>query len=125
MAHVQSKKLTFARDLRRNQTDTELVMWQILRSRQLDGYKFRRQRVIGPYIVDFCCLNPKLIIELDGSQHTDNADYDETRTKFLQSEGFEVLRFWDNEALQNRDGVTEAILRALTLALSHVPRERG
>lgn len=100
-------------------------MWQILRSRQLDGYKFRRQRVIGPYIVDFCCLNPKLIIELDGSQHTDNADYDETRTKFLQSEGFEVLRFWDNEALQNRDGVTEAILRALTLALSHVPRERG
>src|SRR5438552_3769342 len=68
-----------------------------------------------PYIVDLCCLNPKLVIELDGGQHQDAASYDEKRTQFLITEGFQVIRFWDNEVLQHPEDVANSILRALTL----------
>jgi len=115
MARIHSQKLAFAKELRRDQTDAERKLWRIVRSRQLAGSKFRRQRVIGPYIVDVCCLNPKLVIELDGGQHQDAIAYDQRRTEYLKSEGFEVIRFWDGEVLQHQEDVAESIFRALTL----------
>ena len=114
MARIPFQKLDFAKQLRRDQTDTENKLWKLLRSRQLAGYKFRRQRVIGSYIVDLCCLSPKLVIELDGGQHQDNIAYDEERTSFLIDQGFKVIRFWDNEVLQHSDDVVNRILCALT-----------
>lgn len=114
MARIHAKKLAFAKELRKNQTDAERMLWRLLRSRQLAGYKFRRQRVIGKYIVDLCCLNPKLVIELDGGQHQEAVSYDEERTRFLMGQGFEVIRFWDNEVLQYPEDVASGILSALT-----------
>src|SRR5437879_4873925 len=115
MARIPYQKLDFAKKLRKDQTDTEKRLWRLLRSRQLAGYKFRRQRVIGPYIVDLCCLTPKLVIELDGGQHQENMAYDEERTSYLINQGFQVIRFWDNEILQHSDDVANRILRALIL----------
>jgi very-short-patch-repair endonuclease len=107
-----------ARALRGNQTDAEKLLWRHLRNRQLQGYKFRRQVPIGRYIVDFVCLSLKLVIELDGSQHMNNTDYDDQRTQYLATQGFQVVRFWNNELLHH----TDSVLEALTLALS---RGRG
>jgi len=102
-----------ARPLRKNMTDTERFAWARLRSRRLAGYKFRRQMPIGPYIVDFVCLERRLIIELDGGQHVEQEDYDTKRTLWLQSQGFEVLRFWDHEVLRDWDAVEDVIWRRL------------
>ena len=102
-----------ARELRRNQTEAEAKLWACLRRKQLNGVSFRRQHAIGPYIVDFCAIKAKLIIELDGSQHLDQAAYDAERTAFLESKGYRVLRFWNPEVLQDM----EAVLRAITQAL--------
>ena len=77
------------------------------------GYKFRRQQPVGRYVVDFCCLGKKLIIELDGGQHASQIKADRQRTKFLESEGFQVVRFWDNEVFQNLNGVIEKILECI------------
>ena len=104
----------FARGLRRRQTDAERRLWARLRDRRLLGAKFTRQMPIGPYIVDFCCRETKLIVELDGGQHVARADYDTGRTAFLQALGFRVLRFWDNEALSNADGMVQRIAEALS-----------
>ena len=101
-----------ARELRLNSTDAERRLWQALRDRQLEGYKFRRQRPIGPFIADFACIEHRLIVELDGSQHADSS-YDVIRTAWLQQHGWRVLRFWDNDVLLNTGGVAEAILTAL------------
>ena len=119
------KKRNFARQLRRNQTDAEGKLWKLLRSNQLAGFKFRRQHVIGPYIADYCCLAEKLVIELDGGQHTDAVSYDGDRTRFLEEKGFKVLRFWDNEVLTNPDGAVEAVLLALTPTLSQLKLGEG
>ena len=97
-----------ARDLRQSGTDAERKLWQRLRAGQLNGLKFRRQHPIPPYIVDFYCDAKKLVVELDGSQHNDEVD--RTRTRFLESQGLKVLRYWDNEVLQQMDAVLEAIL---------------
>jgi very-short-patch-repair endonuclease len=102
-----------ARQLRKNLTDTERFVWARLRSRRFTGYKFRRQMPIGPYIVDFICLERRLVLELDGGQHVKQMDYDAKRTRWLESQGFEVLRFWDHEALQDRETVAEVIWRRL------------
>ena len=96
-----------ARNLRKNQTDAEKVLWRQLRDRQLLNYKFRRQFVIEQYIVDFVCLDLKLIIELDGSQH--NEEVDSERTLFLTQRGFKVIRFWNNDLFTNLAGVLEQI----------------
>src|SRR5262245_19988743 len=96
-----------SRNLRLNQTDVERFLWTRLRNRRLAGAKFRRQQVIGHYIVDFICLEMKLIVELDGSQHAQNLMYDNQRTASLKSRGFRVIRFGDNEVLSNLDGVLE------------------
>jgi very-short-patch-repair endonuclease len=104
------KRLTAqARCLRNNQTDTEKSLWNSIKSRQLSGYKFRRLYVFEDYIVDFVCIELKLIIELDGSQHEFQKEYDATRTEYLNSKGYKVLRFWNNDVLKNMNGVLEVI----------------
>lgn len=102
-----------ARRLRKSETDAERKIWQQLRTRNLNGAKFRRQHPVGPYIVDFICINEKLIIELDGSQHQQDQDYDTKRTAFLKQAGFRVIRFWDNDVLLNTECVMEAIYDAV------------
>ena len=102
-----------ARGLRRKSTDAETLLWNLLRNRQLNGHKFRRQVPIGAYIVDFLCFERMLIVELDGGQHQGLAGYDYERTKFLESRGFRVLRFWNNQIFEEMEGVQEAILIAL------------
>jgi len=104
---------TFARKLRKSETDAERKIWQQLRSHNLNGAKFRRQHPIGPYVVDFICINEKLIIELDGSQHQQQQDYDAARTAFLEQSGYRVLRFWDDDVLLRTDDVMQAIFIAL------------
>ena len=101
--------------LRRKQTEAERKLWARLRNGQVDGAKFRRQEPIGNYIVDLVSFDKKLIIEIDGGQHNDDlvSKRDEQRTKWLEGEGFRVMRFWNNDVLLNTDGVLTAILEAL------------
>ena len=91
-------------------------MWSILRSRQLAGCKFRRQVPIDRYFADFACLETRLVVELDGGQHVEQADYDAERTRALETRGWRVLRFWNNDVLENIEGVAEAILAEIKLA---------
>ena len=100
-----------ARHLRRNSTDAERVLWRAL-SRQQLGVKFRRQEPLGRFIGDFVCFFPRLVVEVDGGQHADS-EHDAERTAELESHGFRVLRFWNNDVLQNRDGVLTHIAEVL------------
>ncbi|MCY3545167.1 MAG: endonuclease domain-containing protein [Chloroflexi bacterium] len=102
-----------ARQLRKTLTDAERTLWNILRSRQVSGCKFRRQAPIGHYIVDFVCFENRLVIEVDGGQHLQSASYDAARTAWLEREGFRVIRFWNNQVLQETDSVREAIFIAV------------
>ena len=104
---------TKARLLRKNSTDAEQLIWRILRNRQFHNLKFRRQYPIKPYIVDFVCLTNSLIVEIDGGQHADQITYDNRRSVFLKSKGFQVIRFWNNEVLENLEGVYQSLTRAL------------
>jgi very-short-patch-repair endonuclease len=108
-------KLQFRRKLRREQTDAERKLWSLLRSRQLEAYKFRRQHTIGPYIADFCCLERRLVIELDGGLHVVQVKRDEERTNLLKSKGFQVLRVWDHEVFKETDVVIGNILKVLEM----------
>ena len=99
------KTRAFAHELRRNQTIAEARLWGALRSHQLENIHFRRQHPIEYYIVDFCSPKAKIIIELDGSQHLDQEEYDTQRTAYLESKGYRVLRFWNNDVEQNLNGV--------------------
>jgi very-short-patch-repair endonuclease len=101
-----------ARTLRTTMTDAERRLWSVLRSRRLQGYKFRRQRPIGPFIVDFACIEHRLVVEADGGQHLEN-DYDARCTAWLEARGWRVLRFWNNDILANTEGVQEAVLMVL------------
>ena len=101
-----------ARQLRKNPTDAEQALWSVLRRRQVSGYRFRRQAPIGPYIVDFVCYDNRLVIEVDGGQHMEQADYDAERTAWLKAQGFRVVRFWNNQVLEEMDAVREAIFMA-------------
>jgi very-short-patch-repair endonuclease len=123
----------FSRDLRASATEVEKHLWSLLRDRRLAGYKFRRQQPIGPFIVDFVCYEAKLIVELDGSQHADDPT-DTARDTDLCQRGFRVLRIWNNELSNNRNGVLEAILAAASEARvappssgasRHLPPSRG
>ena len=100
-----------ARRLRKDQTEAERTLWRHLRSRQIADVKFRRQHFISPFIVDFCCPERWLIIELDGGQHAVQVEADARRTQFLEAQGYRVLRFWNHEVLTNIDAVLEAIYR--------------
>ncbi|MBI2182528.1 MAG: endonuclease domain-containing protein [Deltaproteobacteria bacterium] len=102
-----------ARALRKNSTEVERLLWRHLRMWQLDGYKFRRQQPIGNYIVDFVCLEKRLIIELDGGQHAEQGDYDAQRDTWLRDQRFTVLRFWNNDVLINVEGVAARIFETL------------
>jgi len=96
-------------------TDAENYLWRHIRFRQISGHKFRGQRPIGPYIVDFVCLEKKLVIELDGGQHNENQAADVKRDTWLRSEGYEILRFWNDEVLTKLDGVKEVIFQSLNI----------
>jgi very-short-patch-repair endonuclease len=101
-----------ARRLRRDSTIVEMQLWLAIRSRRLEGFKFVRQDAVGPCIVDFVCRERKLIVEVDGGQHADS-NSDRVRDAYLASEGFRVLRFWNNDVLSNKEDVLTAILSAL------------
>ncbi len=115
----RSLKITRARQLRKNSTDAETALWPQLRSRQLCGYRFKRQHPIGNFIVDFVCLESRLVVELDGGQHSELGDYDALRAAYLMDRGFTVIRFWNNQVLNEMDAVKESIL----LAFNSVAKE--
>jgi len=102
-----------ARELRRESSDAEQLLWACLRGRRLAGWKFRRQAIIGRYIVDFLCPTAKLVIEVDGGQHMEQVLYDERRSRVLEAKGYRVLRFWNHEVLVQLDDVLEEIHRVL------------
>jgi len=102
-----------ARRLRKTPTDAEARLWSVLRKRQIEDARLRRQAPIGPFVVDFVCLARRIVVEVDGGQHAWRQDRDAARTAWLESRGFEVLRFWNNEVLGNIEGVAAKIARAL------------
>lgn len=99
----------YAKELRNNSTDAERLLWRYLRNRQLEGVKFRRQQQIESYIVDFIAFEKRIIVELDGGQHAESTRYDEQRDACLNSNGFVVVRFWNNDVIENIEGVLEVI----------------
>ena len=111
-----------ARYLRAHQTNAESVLWRLLRDRRFVGYKFRRQHPIGPYIADFACVELRLVIEVDGGQHA-GSERDERRTAWLEAQGWRVVRFWNNDARQNAEGVMEAVRSVIQYP--HPPRLRA
>ena len=114
MKAYSARGLGLARQLRQSWTDAELRLWQLLRNRSIGKHKFRRQHPVGPYVVDFICLEQKLVIEVDGSQHTDRVKQDKKRTAYLEAQGFRVIRFWDNDVLMQTESVMQAIFDSLT-----------
>ena len=102
-----------ARALRKELTPAERKLWSVLRGNKLNGVSFRRQHAIGNYIVDFVSIKKKLIIELDGSQHLEQTEYDEERTRYLESQGYRVVRFWNDQVEKEIDGVIQVIEMAL------------
>ena len=111
---MRKKNTPIAKRLRNNPTDAENHLWFYLRAKQLHGHKFRRQQPIGNYIVDFTCMQQRLVIELDGGQHADQIKQDQLRDSWLNSQGFKVLRFWNNDVFENTEGVLETILQELS-----------
>jgi len=109
----EPKTLEYAKELRRKMTTQETLLWKRLRNRQLGNFKFRKQQPLGPFIADFVCQERKLVIEADGSQHSENIS-DARRDRWLEAQGYIVLRFWNNEINENLDGVLMAILKALS-----------
>ena len=103
-----------ARELRKDSTDAERRLWSLLRNRTLIGCKFRRQFPIDPYVVDFACVEKRLIVELDGGQHVEDVERDERRTIFLRNKGYAVLRFWNDAVFSEPDAVVLTIVEALT-----------
>ena len=111
--HDDPRLMRNGRILRKNMTPAEQRLWKHLRGKQLGGYRFRRQQPLGAYILDFICVESKLVIEIDGGQHATQIPYDEARTQYLQNLGFTVIRFWNNEVLQQTEAVLTAILHKL------------
>jgi very-short-patch-repair endonuclease len=118
---MENKTLNYRKALRKNPTVAEKCLWQHLRRRQMFEHKFRRQHPVGPYIVDFICLEKKLVVEVDGGQHLDQEAYDERRSRFLQEKGYRVLRFWNNQVLQQ----IQTVLRAIEFALGATVEPSG
>jgi very-short-patch-repair endonuclease len=121
---LKSGAVAKARSLRRAATHEERIVWQTLRS-HMPAAKFRRQVPIGPYFVDFISHSAKLVIELDGSHHALQSPYDDERTRFLESEGYRVIRFWNRDVVQNLDGVFKAIEAELKQSPSPLVGEGG
>jgi len=123
---MKSNFTDIARRLRKQSTNVAKLLWQRLKGRQLEGYKFRRQQPVGSYIVDFINFEKRIIIELDGGQHAIEKDMDKKRDNWLKVEGYKVLRFWNNEIFENIEGVLEVIRKKLlppSLNPSHQGRE--
>ena len=110
---MASRNIQRARRFRKQSTAAEGALWRLLRNRQLAGHKFRRQVPIGRFIVDFLCLERMLVIEIDGGKHQLRAQEDHERTLWLESQGYKVVRFWNNQVLAETEAVQEAILAAL------------
>ncbi|MDD5240959.1 MAG: endonuclease domain-containing protein [Sulfuricella sp.] len=104
---------TYAKEMRHAPTDAEGRMWFFLRNRRMAGNKFRRQHALGHYILDFICIESRLVVELDGGQHATQPKYDSERTLFLEQRGLQVLRFWNDDVLQRSEAVLEVIWRVL------------
>ena len=115
--------IPIAKRLRKNATEAEKHLWYILRSKSM-GVKFRRQAVIGRYVVDFVCFEKRFIIEVDGGQHCQNSK-DIIRDQWLKSQGYDVMRFWNNEVLENLDGVFEVLEARLNSPSPSLPTLRG
>ena len=109
----------FARQLRKNMTDTERFVWKRIRYRQLGGYRFRRQVPVGPYIADFVCFEAKVVLELDGGQHATQLLSDTERTHWFEGQGFVVVRFWNNEAIENWDTIADYLVGVLQARTPH------
>ena len=120
---ISDFKRKTAKQLRTNTTEAETILWRYLRQLDVKGSHFRRQVVIGPYIADFACLAERLIVEVDGSQHgTDEGRFhDEARTRFLNAEGYRVLRFWNNDVMNKMDAVLEAIHEVILITPPRLP----
>ena len=102
-------------------TDAERLLWSHLRNRELGGFKFRRQHPVGPFIVDFICVDKNVVIEVDGGQHDENKELDIQRSAYLNNMGYKVFRFWNNEVMQETEAVLEAIFGILTNDLQNSP----
>jgi very-short-patch-repair endonuclease len=115
MPHRRTGPTTYTNSyaLRHNQTEEESRLWTFLRSHRLRNVHFRRQHAIGSYIVDFCAPRLKLVIEVDGGQHVDQEEYDIERTGYLESKGYRVLRFWNNEVRSNIEEILDQITRTI------------
>ena len=113
-----------SRELRSNATEAELRLWRRLSARQLAGVRFNRQFPIGPFICDFVSRGAKLIVEVDGGQHAAQAEADARRTAYLKAQGYRVIRFWNNDVLENTDGVVEAIEQVLLNSPSPNPSRK-
>ena len=110
-----------AKALRKRLTDAERLLWRHLRNRELGGWKFRRQYPVGPFIVDFICVEKNLVIEVDGGQHAENEESDLQRSAFLNKMGYRIFRFWNNQVLQETEGVLEAIFAILAEGKQNSP----
>ncbi len=110
-----------ARALRKRMTDAERLLWRHLRNRELGGWKFRRQYPVGPFIVDFICVEKNVVIEVDGGQHAENEALDIQRSAYLNKMGYRVFRFWNNEVLQETEAVLEAIFAILANGKQNSP----
>ena len=117
-------RLVHAKALRTRQTDAEIKLWSHLRGHRLNGYKFKRQARLASFIVDFACLEARLIIELDGSQHLES-EADQHRDRMLLNQGYRVLRFWNDAVLKETEAVLEVILAALDAAPLPNPSPAG
>jgi len=122
---LNQKLSAIAKNLRKNSTDSERLLWRYLRLKQACGFKFRRQAPVGNYIADFVCFEKRLIIEADGGQHARRVRDDKARDEWFASQGFKVLRFWNNEVFSNIEGVLETIRKELTRAPSPTPPIKG
>ncbi len=120
MLRIPPNIKTNSRKLRSELTEAETHLWQHLKARQVGDKKFRRQHPVGNYILDFACIEARLAIEVDGSQHSEMKSQDNLRTAWLETQGWKVLRFWNNEVLQNIEGVLEKVLNTLKADKSNI-----
>ena len=129
MRERETRSRRFAKTLRRRMTDAETILWSRLRRGQLNGWKFRRQHSVGPYVADFACIDARLIVEVDGATHASEREiaHDKKRSAFLTARGFSIYRVWNTDIYDNLQGVLDGLLAALApLGPSgHSPRKRG
>lgn len=129
MRENETRSRPLARVLRRKLTNAETILWSRLRGGRLNGWLFRRQHPVGPYVADFACVKAQLIVEVDGATHSSLREqtHDRDRTAYLESQGWQVLRVWNTDVYDNLNGVMDAVLAALppSALTGHSPRERG